>query len=651
MEPVKNGNHHEKEKEKHKSKDIYKHVRPNLVKLFSHLILLYLSIKGYNTFLDTKELFADFIDDIDDPILLDLKMINSASSCPPNYTDIETTSFPKIRSGCRCDNKYFIDEICPNIEAIARKTGNENSWKTSCSVSDSVLSKGRLLQSSNNSFNHQKNLPNKCDCYQKIEGVPAKNIDTWFKNKKFCILKDPNITTLTYLSSALYDDGCLQENLCQTYFCKNKFTDDVSKPCPVVDIYFDQIFSRIEGNKVVQYVNNSDWNLHADSYYQQMFVSNETFENTILPPTIGISITRSGKCVSGENSFFSDNPLFEKVECPIDQKYYSISKLTLQEVLSNNNYLNEVLKVPGISKTLTNDNKWSLDAQYGFNKFTLTCLLNNYDKLNSNDLQSLNDTQLSDFDYKQKKIGYILKGFIQFTTEFDFQEHLQRTILGINVTLVFGTVITVIYKIFSLCFNCKCCHGLFSLEIYFSFSIEFILGTLGAVSYFILGDFIDFLDSLLTSNCVDNYVQYKFGVFHENLEGTSDRNLEVFLIVVLKISLILVSIVYYSCSLDKITCKHVIDIIKEGIGEGEGEEEEELEHDHEEGHELKNIHDENQTPSSDEKKNKVKHHVLGSQDPPVLFEKKENNGEVKELALPVDENKKSGELPMKSDYE
>lgn len=645
--------------EENESKDNFKYIRPNLIKLFSHLILLYLSVNGYNSFLSTQDTYSDFLDNLDDPVIVDVKMISSSSSCPLNYTDIEPTFFPDIRSGCRCDNSYFLDEMCPNIEATARMAGNENSWKNSCTKLNYEESLGRLLKSSNNSFNHLQNLPTRCECYEKITGMPGKKIDTWFKDKKFCILKDNNLTTISYLSSALYENDCPKENLCQTYFCKDKFTNDVSKPCPVVDIYFDHYFYKSEGNKTIRYYNKSDWNMHADSYYSQMFTTNETFENTVIPPMISISISRSGKCASGDNSHYSDHPLLPKVECPIDQKYYSLSKLSLQDVLYNNNYLKEVMKIPGMNKTLNSENRWSLDAQYGFHKFTLYCLMNNYDKVNSKKIQALNNTSISDFTYKQKKIGYILEGFVQFSTEFQFQEHLQTTILAVNLTLVAGTVITVVYKILSICFNCKFCHQLFSLEAYFTFSIEFILGALGGATYFLLGDYIDFLDSLVNSSCVDNYVQYKFGIFLSNLEDTSDRNLEVFLIVVLKILLIIFSMIYYSCSRKKMTCGKVWEIIKESINEGEGEDEEEKVDENEENIKLKKIDGENKLPTPMEKKSynendDIQSHnnlKMASSDHKLLSNKIENKDEINDYVLPVEENIPSSMLPDKNNYE
>ncbi len=129
----------------------------------------------------------------------------------------------------------------------------------------------------------------------------------------------------------------------------------------------------------------------------------------------------------------------------------------------------------------------------------------------------------------------------------------------------------------------------------------------------------------------------------------------------LKLSLIFASIIYYSCSLKKITCKHVITIIKENIGEGEGEEnEEEEEHENEERHGLKKIHEQNPTSNHEEKKNKQEnskngnkghHDRLESTEKPIILDKNENNEELKEIVLSVDENKKSNKLPIKSENE
>lgn len=701
-----------------KSIEHFKYIRPNLVKLFTHLILLYLSIKGYMSFISTEKSYSDFLAELDKPVVVDVKMINSSSSCPSNYTEISTTIFPEISNGCRCDMNYFVDVMCPFIEAIAKKSGSEDTWKTTCSQQDLKGTTGRLLQAQNNVtsnnnntiqtspiqpqpsgqpqpssqtsqpqpssqssqpqpssqspqlqnssqpqpssipqpssqlsqfqnssqpqpssqssqlpplskptnssqlqplskptnssqpqnssqllpssqltplsqpppsiqpllpslpppppkpiINHFKGIPNKCDCYANITGIKStKTIDTWFPNKKLCILKDNNLTTLKYLSSAMDSEDCEQDNLCQTYFCKSKFTSDVTKPCPVVDIYFDHKFNKTNGNRSIIYVDNKEWNLHADTFYNQMFISNQTFENTIIPPMIGISISRSGKCATGPNSLYSDHPLLKKIDCPLDQKYYSISKLPLEEVLINNNYLDEVLKIPGMNRSLTNENKWSLDSQYGFYKFSLTCLMENYDKIHLSKVSSLNQTILGDFTYKQRKIAYILQGFLEFTTNYQYQNYLQLIILGLNAILVIVSILTIFLKIFSYCLKCRDCYlSLFSFEIYFSFFIELGLGVLGGSSYFIMTDYINFLDSLVNSGCVDNYVQYKFGVFNQSLGDSSDQNLEVFFIVLLKIVLIIISTIYYTCYLEKMTCSHFGTIIKENIGDGQEE--------------------------------------------------------------------------------
>lgn len=659
-----------------KSIEYFKYIRPNLVKLFTHLILLYLTIKGYLSFQSTQESYSDFLAELEKPVIVDVKMISSTSSCPSNYTDIDTTYFPDISNGCRCDMNYFVEEVCPYIEGIARKSGNENTWKTTCSQQDSRGATGRLLQTMNNlaitnitkdnsplkpKIDYFKNFPKKCDCFANITGITSnKTIDTWFPNKKLCVLKDRNLTTIKYLSSAMNSEDCPQVNLCQSYFCKNRFTNDVSKPCPLVDIYFDHKFEKLEGNKSIQFIDNKEWNLHADTYYSQMFISNKTFENTILPPMLGISISRSGKCVTGVNSIYSDHPLLNKVECPIDQRYYSLSKLSLQEVLMNNNYLDQVLKIPGMNRSMSNENKWSLDSQYGFNKFTLTCLMNNYDKINLKTISALNQTILGDFAYKQRKIGYILQGFLQFNSNFDYQNILQIVILAINSLLVFVSIVTVFYKIVSYFLDCNnCCHLFFSLEIYFTFFIEVSLGAIGGASYYTMSSYIDFLDSLLTSGCVDNYVQYKFGIFEQSLSSSSDQNLEIFFIVLLKILLIILSTIYYSLALDKMTCRKLGAIIKENIGEGE-----------EEGGNSNDTDDQDESRNLKLNQDILKTHVDGinnhreedvtkndnlksnAVNQKNLFDKNDKkNNNFKDSIIPVDQNNQSIELGNAKNYD
>ena len=82
-----------------------------------------------------------------------------------------------------------------------------------------------------------KHLPKTCKCYQKIYAFPGQTISKFFENEKLCYLKSSNVTTLNYLNSAQKD--CKEYNRCQGYFCK----PNMNEPCPVVDVYFNNIFA------------------------------------------------------------------------------------------------------------------------------------------------------------------------------------------------------------------------------------------------------------------------------------------------------------------------------------------------------------------------------------------------------------------------
>lgn len=108
----------------------FKFIRPNLVKLMMQIVLLYLSIKGFVEFQDTQTTYADFMSNLNRSLIMDVKSIREKESCPEFYESIETTYFPEIFDGCRCDLNLYERKSCGYIETLAKKTGSATTWKT-----------------------------------------------------------------------------------------------------------------------------------------------------------------------------------------------------------------------------------------------------------------------------------------------------------------------------------------------------------------------------------------------------------------------------------------------------------------------------------------------------------------------------------------
>jgi len=215
----------------------------------------------------------------------------------------------------------------------------------------------------------------------------------------------------------------------------------------------------------------------------------------------------------------------------------------------------------------------NLDIEYAFYRNSLSCLIEKYDDLNRNyffqNTKNKEEAEKAKYNYQQLKIQNLITTFIMFKYSFEFRGCIQNTILGINSFTVLVNVMTILYK-FIFHFKDNRINKVFSFEIYLSFFLDVIVAILGGFSYFILDSYINFLTDIVESGCVDNYVQYKFGVFSASLDGTSTQNLQIFLVMIIKIFIIVVYILYFLCANEgKSKCKDISKIIKENINEGE----------------------------------------------------------------------------------
>lgn len=411
-------------------------------------------------------------------------------------------------------------------------------------------------------------LPKTCNCFQNITAIgqfnQTKKINRWFDNRVFCLKYSQNTTTLNYL--ATITKTCDMEQRCQNYFCK------VDGRCPIVDIYIDQRETVRDG--IYKY-SSSAFNLRSSSIYNTSISSKEEFENKILLPAIDISISFNGKCIDGDNSINFNYPLINDKVCAIDQSYYTIFKSPVNTVLNaNDNYFESINKNFPLFDFVVNDQtKFNLDISYAFYRESLRCFLEKFDTLNEKrPLPGFTYVESTDtLVIKRNKLKALLRSFVQFDSSYEFQNYIQLAILIVNCFIVGINVMVISAKI--IIYSCSCCSWFSPFivcEKYLCFFLDLGLAVLGGVSYFILIDYVDVIDNMLDQNCVDNYVQYKFGVFSDNLEATAEANLQLFIIMIIKIFMIVFTILYYiSCSKCNIECKRFGEIVAEGINDGD----------------------------------------------------------------------------------
>lgn len=360
---------------------------------------------------------------------------------------------------------------------------------------------------------------------------------------------------------------------CQNYFCRKDFP---SQKCPLVDVYFDYKSSYNSSsyyNVNLYNIDTSQIKLVSTTQYNQTFTDKETFENLVFPPILNMGIKRSGQCVDGSHSFESPYTLMDSTNCARDQRFHVLEKQDLAVTLNNNgNYWDYLVKkLPLLNNTKQDNFKWDLDVEYSIYRYTLSCLLENYDKLNINNTVFLNDTSVdSNYNYKRLKMRNILSAFVMYDDKYSFQENIQIAILALNCAAVFLNVFVIIFK---LCkFFCNCCEVFIGdWDVYVAFLIDLSTAVLGGTSFYIIDNYLSFIDNLISSNCSDPYINYKMGTFSDNLQATSDQNLQIFLIMLFKMFIMIFSVLYYLFATHfNVTCKQFNQIIKDNINEGDG---------------------------------------------------------------------------------
>ncbi len=405
-----------------------------------------------------------------------------------------------------------------------------------------------------------------------------------------------NISTLRYLETINKD--CPDNLRCQHYFCATEFPD---KKCPIVDIYTKKLIDNYQPDDIQNknedspnqnnQLNQSKINMiprynimditniqiKTSSIYDRNFNNKNTFEDTILLPIIDLLIVGNGKCnLKQQNQIYLDYSTITNIECPIDQHIHNFYSSDIKQILnSNDNYYDYLdSKLPLFDILVNKDVKWSLGLEYAFHRKTLTCLFEKYDKLNNIEFFSKIEKKnniITNFDIKKEKLKNLLILFINFNSNYKFQDGIQLSILIINSLVIFFNIVIIIHKLILLWIPCDDnINMLFSYEYIFSFIFDVIIAILGAVSYFILGKFVDYFENILKSDCIDNYIQYQFTVFSDSLQNTLNQNFQIFIFMIFKIFLIFIHILYYSLYRNcKCRCSNFKRVIIENLNEGE----------------------------------------------------------------------------------
>ena len=101
---------------------IIQYLRPYLVKLTLHLILIYLSIRAFLEFQSSKSSYETFLQSFQNKVVVDYQMIDYSEKCPTNYEEVKSSFFPPIGNGCRCDFNIYPESVCKRLKDSDNET-------------------------------------------------------------------------------------------------------------------------------------------------------------------------------------------------------------------------------------------------------------------------------------------------------------------------------------------------------------------------------------------------------------------------------------------------------------------------------------------------------------------------------------------------
>jgi len=258
-------------------------------------------------------------------------------------------------------------------------------------------------------------------------------------------------------------------------------------------------------------------------------------------------MSREGKCTEGEDfQFLPTYPLFNAIKCPLSQKSYTFHRLKFEDVLKNNGYYDTYIKYYDLFKlTIDLNHEWGLDSETAFHKNTLHCILNHYDKIKDQfveiDITIDLDTQI------KTKYKNILKMFINLDTTFQKVNIIQIYMLVSNCFIVMTELIIILIKL-SITFakieeklKVRKCIIVEKYLIYFA---DIANAVVGYYAFHELTGFNNILTAIFESGCLDDYVRYVLSNYSAALGNTADENIQIFIIVVLKIFIQFISIIF-----------------------------------------------------------------------------------------------------------
>lgn len=101
--------------------EAYSGIKPYLIRLFTHALILFISIRAYNNYKDSATNYEEFLELLDNKVITNVTTISRNVECSTlgdNWQAVDSITFPEVLAGCRCENDLYEEESCSYISSV-----------------------------------------------------------------------------------------------------------------------------------------------------------------------------------------------------------------------------------------------------------------------------------------------------------------------------------------------------------------------------------------------------------------------------------------------------------------------------------------------------------------------------------------------------
>jgi hypothetical protein len=553
------------ERKKKKKVNSYILFRPFISRLFTYVVLLYLASNNYELFEEQQHSYRGFLNLLEEPVITDIKLVSHNQRCPEGYNSTPSTFYPSTYSGCICDGYIFKTSQCKYLNVKTKEKCVANNMvfydPTSERKANSQMkgSQTRNLQKENITSSSSPTgsskpsgptgpsgeMPNMSTtdevacltCYQNVPGLSEDlEIQRFYKNEKICYKLDKEQNTITYLKSA--SEYCDEKNLCNEFFCKPN--NDQNKKCPVTTILNKNYINKWADENFKDVLGYSD-------SYSKFFNFDSNYHGYVYAPLTNIMIGRNGACTEDGSILISNYALSTNNDCQLGSRFSTFDSIPLNDLMITNGHREQIEKSLPYFFNYTTSENWGIVSKTAFSKETMYCIINKYLLFSENSFTLMSQGKLSVARKEEMRPEFSEKLYVYYNIHENakFQKDVQIFILWVNLLMTIFEVLYVMIKLFNVCGDSlKCLLCLCSFEGYFAFLVDMMILITTGMSSRTLSSFVHHVEDLLDTGCLDENVFSNLTLFKVATEVMGDKNLEMFLIILMKFILITISIVY-----------------------------------------------------------------------------------------------------------